>query len=395
MRGERDVEEAKFASGILVAAGSATRMRGIDKKFARLGGKTVLERSAAALCSCEGIGEVVVVTREQDVKQVEKLLAGLPKLRAIVAGGGTRQESVQRGIAAADPGCGYYVIHDGARPLVGSGDIGRCLEDARAHGAAALCAPLNDTIKERGADGEILCTRDRSRLFACQTPQIFEAGRYREAARRAEEQGEDYTDDCQLFEAAGYPVYLTVSARPNPKITTPEDLALAKALLGEEERAMRMGHGYDVHRLVEGRRLVLGGVEIPHGKGLLGHSDADVLLHAVMDSVLGALALGDIGTLFPDTDISYKDADSMKLLAAVCARMEQEGYRLGNLDVTVAAQAPKLKPYISKMRENLSAVFGTAPHFVSVKATTEEGLGFTGREEGISATAVCLLVARG
>ena len=378
------------ASAIVVAAGNSTRMEGIDKKFSVLAGKTVLERSVLALCRCDFIEEIIVVTRAGDIRRVEALLAGLPKPVRVIPGGETRQASVQQGIQRAYKDCGYYVIHDGARPLVDPGEIERCMLEAVEYGAAALCAPLTDTIKERDGEGFILRTHDRSRLFACHTPQIFEAGRYRQAIQWARQKGLDFTDDCQLFESAGFPVHLTVSKKTNLKITTPEDLAVAGALVGGEER-MRIGHGYDVHRLVEGRRLILGGVEIPYEQGLLGHSDADVLLHAVMDSILGAMALGDIGVHFPDRDEAYRGADSMVLLERVHQMMLEQGYALGNLDVTVVAQAPKLQPYVHRMRENISQVLMVPVDRVSVKATTEERLGFTGRGEGISATAVCLL----
>jgi len=206
--------------------------------------------------------------------------------------------------------------------------------------------------------------------------------------------GRDFTDDCQLFEQAGHPVRLVPGLDTNLKLTTPEDIRLAEALLTDRKEigAMRIGHGYDVHKLVEGRPLILGGVSIPWEKGLLGHSDADVLTHAVMDALLGAAALGDIGGLFPDTDPAYAGADSIQLLRQVMARVRQEGYALGNLDVTVLAQQPKLKPYIPAMRACLADACGVPIEQISIKATTEEGLGFTGSGEGMAAHAVCLLL---
>ena len=226
-----------------------------------------------------------------------------------------------------------------------------------------------------------------------QTPQAFSLALYREALGKARAAGQSYTDDCQLIEAAGGKVKLTQGDYRNIKLTTPEDLLAARAYLGGEggKKTVRIGYGYDVHRLVEGRKLILAGVEVPFEKGLLGHSDADVIAHAVADALLGAAALGDIGHLFPDTDPRYDGADSLKLLAEVCRLLREKGFSIGNIDATLLAQRPKIAPHIVQMRENLAAACGIAADQVSVKATTEERLGFTGREEGMAASAVCLL----
>ena len=218
-------------------------------------------------------------------------------------------------------------------------------------------------------------------LFAVQTPQCFSRALYLQALARVQgDKARLVTDDCSLFELAGFPVTLTQGDYANLKITTREDL--------KGERTMRFGHGYDVHRLVEGRRLILGGVDIPYEKGLLGHSDADVLLHAVADALLGAAALGDIGRHFPDSDPRYKGADSLKLLQAVGDMLRKAGYTVGNIDATILCQAPKLAPYIPLMRQNIAACLGMDVGRVSVKATTEEHLGFTGAGQGIAAHAV-------
>lgn len=232
-------------------------------------------------------------------------------------------------------------------------------------------------------------TPDRSMLYAVQTPQCFDRAQYLAALDRlGAEQVQYITDDCSLFELAGLPVRLTQGDYANRKITTKEDLPAPGS---EGEKKMRIGHGYDVHRLVEGRKLILGGVEVPFEKGLLGHSDADVLAHAIMDAVLGAAALGDIGKHFPDTDPAYAGADSLKLAQAVAALMRQNGWRVVNIDSTILCQRPKLAPYIPVMREKLAAAFGLEPDAVSVKATTEEHLGFTGEGLGIAAHAVALI----
>ena len=233
-------------------------------------------------------------------------------------------------------------------------------------------------------------TPDRAALFAVQTPQCFCRNLYWKALEAV--QGEKVhlvTDDCSLFELAGLPVHLTQGDYANLKITTKEDLPAAAQNKGEN--TMRIGHGYDVHRLVEGRKLIMGGVTIPYEKGLLGHSDADVLLHAVSDALLGAAALGDIGKHFPDTDPRYEGADSLMLLREVGRLLDETGYTVGNIDATVLCQAPKLAPHIPAMRQNIANALGLALDDVSVKATTEEHLGFTGEGLGIAAHAVALI----
>lgn len=227
--------------------------------------------------------------------------------------------------------------------------------------------------------------------MAIQTPQAFEREMYLYAARRAQAAGLSYTDDCQLIEAAGGQVRLTPGDYRNIKLTTPEDRQAARAYLGKGEKAMRVGSGYDVHKLVEGRKLILGGVEVPFEKGLLGHSDADVLAHAIADALLGAAALGDIGKLFPDSDPRYAGISSLELLRQVAALLQERGWAVVNIDATLIAQAPKVGPYRPEMEANLSAALGTDADRVNVKATTEEHLGFTGDGSGMAAHAVALL----
>ena len=260
--------------------------------------------------------------------------------------------------------------------------------------AAALAVPVKDTLKRTDEKGYILDTPDRAGLWRVQTPQVFDRAALCAAMEQALSEGWDFTDDCQLMEKAGHPVRLVTGLDTNLKLTTPEDIRLAQAIMNidKEDKGMRIGHGYDVHKLVEDRLLILGGVTIPYEKGLLGHSDADVLTHAVMDALLGAAALGDIGKLFPDNDPAYAGADSVALLRRVVERVAEEGYRIGNIDATILCQRPKLAPHIPQMREILAAACGVDTTCISVKATTEEGLGFTGSGEGIAAHCVCLLV---
>lgn len=374
-------ESLPTVTAVIVAAGASRRM-GFDKLSYRLpNGQTVLEKSCTALAEHPAIGELILVAGANR-EICEQIAAACPKPCAVVQGGETRADSVRNGVAAAK---GELVaIHDAARPFVSRAVITAALQEAAKTGAAAPAVPVKDTIKVAGTDGRVLDTPDRSTLYAVQTPQCFSRVLYLQALSAVTgEKARLVTDDCSLFELAGLPVSLTEGDYENYKITTKEDL--------QKEKTMRIGHGYDVHRLVEGRKLILGGVEIPYEKGLLGHSDADVLLHAIMDAVLGAAALGDIGKHFPDTDPAYKGADSMALTRAVAELIRQHGYTVGNIDATILCQAPKLAPHIAAMRQNIATAFGVEPDAISVKATTEEHLGFTGEGLGIAAHAVALL----
>ena len=387
------MEQAKFGA-VLLAAGNSTRMGGgRSKVLEELGGRPALCRSLEVLDRCPLIGEICLVCREQDLADMLPLTSGLATPVRVVPGGAQRQDSVEQGVEALTGPWEYVAIHDGARPLVTEEVLAAVCRDAMAHGAATAAVPSKDTCKLADGAGFVAATPARDRLWAVQTPQAFSLALYREALGKARAAGQSYTDDCQLIEAAGGSVKLTMGDYRNIKLTTPEDLLAARAYLGGEggKKTVRIGYGYDVHRLVEGRKLILAGVDVPFEKGLLGHSDADVIAHAVADALLGAAALGDIGHLFPDTDPRYAGADSLKLLGEVCRLLREKGFSIGNIDATLLAQRPKIAPHISRMRENLAAACGIAADQVSVKATTEERLGFTGREEGMAASAVCLL----
>lgn len=386
---------SRFVSAIVPAAGSATRMGG-EKQRLLLNGRPVLAHTLTVLQNTRVIDEIVVVARTADVEEFAsyKERFGITKLAAVVIGGDSRQQSVERGLAAISHAATLVAVHDGARPLVTAEEIERIVTAAEEHGAATAATPVKDTLKIAGADGTVAATPDRRTLWAVQTPQVFQCDRYRAALAQAAADGRDFTDDCQLFEYVGHTVRLVQTGYQNIKITTPEDMAIARGLLGKGETAMRIGHGYDVHRLVEGRALILGGVTVPYEKGLLGHSDADVLTHAVMDALLGAAGLHDIGRWFPDTDERFRGADSIQLLEHVIALLAEHGFTVGNVDATVLAQAPKLLPYIDTMRENLARACGLPPTAVNVKATTEEKLGFTGVGDGMAAHAVCLIKER-
>ncbi len=380
-----------FITAVIVAAGQSTRM-GQPKLLIPLCGKPVLAHTLAAFDrSC--VDEIVVVTRKEDIPLFETVAALLQTPCRFVTGGATRQASVASGIAAADERTDIVAIADGARPLITPEEINRVIDVAKDSQAAALAVRVKDTIKVASADNIIVDTPDRATLWQVQTPQVFAMDLYREAMAAAAAAGEDFTDDCQLAEYIGAEVTLVEGSYENLKVTTPDDITAATAILKKRGGMgnMRIGHGYDVHRLVEERPLILGGITVPHDKGLLGHSDADVLTHAIMDALCGAAVLGDIGGLFPDTDPAYAGADSIKLLKEVVRLVNERGYHIENIDATVLAQRPKLKPHIPAMRDIVANACGVDVSCVNIKATTEEGLGFTGAMEGIAAHAVCLL----
>ncbi len=368
----------KTHSAVIVAAGKSSRF-GSDKMLIKIDGISVVRRSTDAIIACGFFDEVIVVSGENR-PEIEKELFGLPI--AVTTGGETRFHSVLNGVNLAK---GEIVsVHDGARPFV----TGRVIEDTlkamdRAR-ISAPCMPVVETIKQ--VEGELVrYTPNRNNLVAVQTPQTFYREDYLKAAEL--ENLSDVTDDCSVMELAGYTAVMTKGDVCNIKITNETDVK------DRGSKTMRVGQGYDVHRLVEGRELILGGVNIPHDMGLLGHSDADVLCHAISDALLGAAALGDIGKHFPDTDAKYLGANSIELLCEVAKLIKAKGYIINNIDSTVIAQQPKLSPHIPNMIKNIAEAVGVSEDQVSVKATTEEGLGFTGNKEGIAATSVvCISV---
>lgn len=380
---------------ILLAGGSGSRMgSGCNKVLLPLGGETVISRAARAFA---GVADgMVIVARPEDEAAIRSDLAvsrAFSGPLVIVPGGNTRQDSVWNGLCGLPPDATHVLVHDGARCLVDEPTIRRAMASAEQCGSGVAAIPAVDTIKQVDSAWRVVATPDRSSLCVVQTPQAFQVELLRQAHLAAQAEGYQGTDDASLVERLGQPVQLTLGSRRNIKLTTPEDMAMAEAMLNPTPSfpALRVGQGYDVHRLVEGRALILCGVQVPHTLGLLGHSDADVALHALMDAMLGAAALGDIGKHFPDTDERYKGISSMKLLAHVVALLKENRLRTANADVTIVAQKPKLLPYIPQMRENVAAALGLPLNRVNVKATTTERLAFEGREEGISAQAVCLL----
>ena len=378
---------------IVLAGGSGSRMgAGCNKVLLELQGTPVITRAVQAF---NGLVEgVVLVSRPEDVPAMQAAIEAASVPVTIVPGGDSRQASVWNGLCALPEGCTHVLIHDGARCLVDEGTIRRCMASVEACGTGVAAIPAIDTIKAVDGSEIVTATPDRSTLRAVQTPQGFSVELIRRAHQAA--QAEDFlgTDDASLVERLGMPVRLTLGDRRNIKLTTPEDIKMAEAFLPHDFPSLRIGQGYDVHRLVESRDLILCGVTVPHTLGLLGHSDADVALHALMDAMLGAMALGDIGKHFPDTDERYRGISSMKLLEHVVALLSEHHARVTNCDVTIIAQKPKLLPYIPQMRENVAAALHLPLDRVNVKATTTERLAFEGREEGISSQAVCMVECR-
>ena len=362
----------KTVTVIIAAAGSGSRMGGrLPKQYMKTGGEVILRKTAEIFASCPVIDNIIVVADMAYIDLCEDVLKGIE--HRTVAGGAQRQDSVYEGLKCTDTD--IVLIHDGARPFVTQQIITEVTAAAAEYRAAVCAVRPKDTI--RTGQG----TLNRDELYAVQTPQGFDTAALKAAYEAAYAQGFYGTDDACIAEGAGLEIRIVPGSYDNIKITTREDLPMET----------RVGTGYDVHRLEEGRKLILGGVCIPFERGLLGHSDADVLVHAIMDALLGAAALGDIGKLFPDTDDRYKGISSIELLKAVGAAVADAGYSVGNIDATLVAEKPKIAPYIETMRENIAGALEIDPDRISVKATTTEKLGFAGRQEGMEAQAVCIL----
>ena len=384
------------AALIIVAAGQGQRFGSPDKVLAEVGGVPALSILFDTVRTVSAIDAVVVVTSERCLERVRELVID-PTWR-VVLGGERRQDSVAAGLAQVGV-AEIVAVHDGARPFAGAlmftAGIAAVADGAD---AAIAATPLTDTLK-RVSGGRVVETLDRAAFALAQTPQVFRRAALTSALVSAEERGLTVTDEATLIEELGGIVAVVPGAVANLKLTNPEDLAVAEGVAASKRAnrapVVRTGIGYDVHRLVAGRRLVLGGVEIPFERGLDGHSDADVLLHAVADALLGAAALGDIGGHFPPTDPSYKDADSLGLLASVRGLLRGAGYEIVNVDATVIAEAPRLMPYVEAMRSAIAGALLIEPEQFGVKATTNEGMGFPGRGEGIAALAVATVSVAG
>jgi len=370
---------------VLLAAGRSRRM-GENKMFIKICGKSVLARSLEALDKAGCFDRVVIACRKEDEENIIRTSGAILSVPfSVVEGGSERQHSVKNALDAIS-GDGIVAVHDAARCFIDPAVIRKCVETARKTGAAAAGVRTKDTIKTVLED-VITGTLDRKNLVNIQTPQAFDIGLIKRAHEKAEADGFIGTDECVLVERLGVPVSFVESHYDNIKVTTREDVLAGRAIAGE---SIRTGIGYDAHRLEEGLPLVIGGVEIPFGKGLLGHSDADVLIHAVIDAMFGAAAAGDIGAHFPCTD-EFFGASGVSLLSRAKAIIEAKGCRLINIDATVIIEKPRLAPYIGSIRETIAGALSLEVNAVSVKAKTTEGMGFEGSGEGASALAVVTL----
>jgi len=377
---------------IVVAAGRGVRFgKPYNKVFHPLDGESILTRCLSALTKAHAYDGIVLVISQQDEEAYSELASRegpYPLVRKIVFGGDTRQESVMNGLAALPGETKLVAIHDAARPFVSTALIRALNEAAAREGAAIPATPMTDTVKVMDSEGYAVQTPDRSTLCAVQTPQVFDLEKLMYAHRRAAEDHFPATDDASIYERyiGRVKVVMTPDCQENIKVTVQKDIRSAAFVMP------RIGQGYDAHRLVEERDLILCGVKIPYEKGLLGHSDADVAVHALMDALLGAAALGDIGRHFPDTDPQYKGISSLKLLEHVVKLLSSRGLAAVSADVTIIAQRPKLKNYMDEMKQNVCTALSLPEDRVNIKATTTEGMGFEGEGLGISSQAVALLM---
>jgi len=377
-------------SAIIAAGGRGQRFGGTrPKQLEMLGGEPILRRSVEAFARCAAVTDIVVALPADVVANPPVYLRTADKPLQVVAGGARRRDSVAEAFARVAGRADVVVIHDAARPLVTSDLIERTVAAAAASGAAIAALRAQDTIKRADASGRIGGTLPREEIYLAQTPQAFRTAVLRDGLALDGEA----TDEAALVERAGHGVVVVEGDPRNVKITTPADLEMAERLLGGPGTSqMRIGTGYDLHRLVEGRPLILGGVRIPFERGLQGHSDADVLCHAVTDAILGAAGAGDIGRHFPDTDPAWEGADSLELLRRAAAMVRAAGFTVGNVDAVVIAQRPKLVPYLEAIQGNLAAALGCAPGQVGVKGKTNEGVDSMGAGASIAVHAVALLV---
>jgi len=398
---------AMHVTAIIAAGGRGLRLGGgRPKQFFAIDGRTLLERSVGTFLAHPSVDEVIVALPEDVSDDPPPYLRGTAKPLRIVAGGARRQDSVSNAFHAASPSSDIIVIHDAARPFVTADLISRTIAAAEESGAALAALEARDTVKRvhvwdpasagsRPAAAEhhvVQETLPRGTIYLAQTPQAFKRTVLADAFRSSD----DATDEAALAERAGHRVRIVEGEPSNIKITRPEDLEIAGAIARAGRPALpartgRTGFGYDLHRLVAGRPLVLGGITIPSERGALGHSDADVVCHSVTDAILGAACLGDIGVHFSDSDSRWKDARSLDLLGQVAAMAAAHGFEVGNVDVTVVLESPKLRGQIDQIRTSLAAALGLGADRVSVKAKTNEGVDAIGRGEAIAAQAVVLL----
>jgi 2-C-methyl-D-erythritol 4-phosphate cytidylyltransferase / 2-C-methyl-D-erythritol 2,4-cyclodiphosphate synthase len=384
---------------IIPAGGAGKRLKShIAKQYLLLNSLPVLVHTLMVFQDSKEIDEIILALPPEDLVYIRQELVekyGLTKVMKAVAGGNERQDSVKNCLEAIQGKCGIVLIHDAVRPFVTEGLISRVIEAAKETGAAIAAVKTKDTIKEVNEDNIIWTTVPRNNLWLAQTPQAFEFKLLKEAYKAAYDDNYYGTDDASLVERMGKEVKMVEGSYENIKITTNEDMQIADAIMKKRNKViLRSGLGYDSHRFAEHRKLILGGVEIPFDKGLQGHSDADALIHAICDALLGAAGAGDIGRHFPDTDPEYKNISSMIILERVGKLIKEKGFSINNIDVTVVMEMPKLAPYAARMVSNIARVLNIPDDCVNIKAKTNEGMGFIGRNEGVAVFATSILSER-
>lgn len=381
------------AAAIVVSGGSGSRM-GRPKQFLPLAGATVAEWSLRCFAAMPEVEAVVLVLGEDALQEHGARLAG-GKV-TVVPAGPTRMGSVRNGFAALPAGLDVVAVHDGARSMITPEIVRATMAEAHKSGAAVAAVPVKDTLKRVPKGGAVVAeTPDRAQYWAAQTPQTYRYSVLKEALERFKDDA-DATDESQLVERCGRSVAVVPSSYENFKITTPEDMVMAEAILAARAggpRVPRTGFGFDIHRLVAGRELWLAGVKLPHDKGLLGHSDGDAVLHAACDAVLGALGLGEIGVAFPPSDPRFKGLQSKEIVANTLGKLADAGGRIVHLDCTLIAEEPKMKPHYEAMKASLAELFRLPAERVSLKAKSHEGLDAIGRGEAISCHAVATVLA--
>jgi 2-C-methyl-D-erythritol 4-phosphate cytidylyltransferase/2-C-methyl-D-erythritol 2,4-cyclodiphosphate synthase len=398
--GQARIIDSLFTSAIIAAGGRGDRFGGpVRKQLLTLSGRPVLERSVALFAEHPAIDEIIVAVPPDLTADPPAYLVANRKPIRVVGGGVRRQDSVANAFAAVDARCELVVIHDAARPFATADLVSRTLAAAAESGAAVAAIRARDTVKRSAPDPSsagfptVAETIPRDTIYLAQTPQAFRRRVLLDALALAEPAVEA-TDEAALAERAGHPVRIVEGEPSNIKITTPDDVASAEGLAGRAPRPARTGRagtGYDLHRLAAGRRLILCGVEIASDRGPLGHSDGDVVCHAVIDALLGAGGLGDIGRHFPDTDPRWKNAPGLDLLARAVELVRTNGFEVGNVDVTVVLEAPRIKDHVGRMRAAMAGTLGVAVERVSIKGKTNEGVDAVGRGEAIAAHAIALL----
>ena len=394
-----------YVVAIIAAGGHGQRLgREVPKPLVEIGGRSMLQRSIEPFDCSDRVDEIVVVLPPELASHPPAILRALQKPVHVVQGGFRRQDSVAYGVDRLPDRTDVVVVHDAARPFVTPALIARTVDAAFESGAAVAALAARDTVKQRDmrqAVAIVKATLPRETIYLAQTPQAFRASVLRDAIAVGR-QGADVTDEAALAERAGHPVRLVEGEPRNIKITTEADLAFARGLVADASESgimnneqtgtpMRVGIGYDLHRVVEGRPLILGGVRIPWDRGLAGHSDADAVCHAAIDAVLGAAAAGNIGQHFPDADPRWKGASSIDLLRTAAGLVRGYGFVVENLDVTLIAEHPRIGPYIDQMKAELARATGIDAPRISVKGKTNDGVGALGRGEAIAAQAIALL----